>query len=347
MNIIFETNNPDSPSFKFYSESFSKINSSDLGATVSIKTFAGNSSYAGVDVALFMGGSYNLSAVKQAKSEGALCGIVEPRSMQNNCFSEADIIITNSLEANDFFAGKCKNSLLYYTYPEVPAATTIADKLDDDMLILGYHGNKIHLEAMFPRITRAIQNLHMDKPLELIAMYNFEKLGKSALITSEKLGFPVRHVNYSRENYSEYIAHVDIGLVPQLIPVRDTAFLKYLLGTLTRKFNEKSDDYLHRFKETTNLGRHFVFAQYAIPVVSDMTPSACTFIKNGYDSYLASTTMGWTEALRELSTSYIMRKTVGNRLREKWDKEYSFTHLNKNLLTNLRKLKDKNGECFE
>jgi hypothetical protein len=131
---------------------------------------------------------------------------------------------------------------VYYTYPKVPP---IFGRRDNDALLLGYHGNKIHPEAMFPRITRAIQMLHQKKPVELYAIYNIGSLGKSKKICTQKLGFPVRHINYSKENYGRYIAHVDIGLVPQFIPTRSNRVLRYLLGSLTKK----NDDFLCRFND--------------------------------------------------------------------------------------------------
>jgi len=335
MKILLTTTKPDSPSFCFYAESLSRINESDLGATVIVKTDNNFVDYRGFDVALFMGGSDN-SKVAKEKNRDLLCGVIEPRSSQNNDFNGTDFIVANSLEAQDFFAGICKHSFVYYTYPKVPP---ISGRRDNDALLLGYHGNKIHLEAMAPRITQSIQMLHQKIPVELYAMYNIGSLGKSKNICTQKLGFPVRHINYSKENYGRYIAHVDIGLVSQFIPTKSNRIFRYLLGSLTKKNNEKNDDFLCRFKETTNLGRHFIFAQYGIPVISDMTPSACSFIEHGYDGYVAYSTGGWSSALYNLASNSELRGLFGERLKNEWASNYSHDLLNRNLLIKLRKLK--------
>ena len=70
-----------------------------------------------------------------------------------------------------------KDILIYYISPIVKPATKLSfDK--KNKIILGYHGNKIYLNSMFPRITNAINMLAIDYDVELWAMYNIDVLGK-------------------------------------------------------------------------------------------------------------------------------------------------------------------------
>lgn len=341
MKILFQTTNPRSASFQFYAESLRKINDSpSFGAEVIVEERAGRCEFDQFDIALFMGGSNRSREAKDQRAD-VICGVVEPRSAQKNDFSGVDIVVVNGLEAMDFFSDCCENLFVYHVYPTVSRASPAFQK--NEALTLGYHGNKLHLEAMVPRITDAIRQVHEMIPVKLYAMYNVRELGQSKIVTSRYLGFPVTHIDYSRENYARYLAHVDVGLVPHLIPTRKSRLLRYFLGTLNKRYNEKHDDFLLRFKETTNLGRHFVFAQYGIPIISDMAPSACSFIKHGYSGYLAYSTGGWFSALRSCASDASLRKDIGERLKLEWETNYAHHLLNNRLLAELKRLK--NAKC--
>jgi len=341
LRILLATDHPNSPSYIFYAASLERINNeANLGAAVTVFTSTAGIDYSGFDVALFLGGSSQAAAAKAANPQ-IVTGLVDPRYSQSNEFKFVDLLITQGIEARDYFAGQAPNVLIYETYPDVPEPLGAAEQ---STLKLGYHGNRIHLEAMFPRITDAIEILASQIKLELVAMYNIEMLGKSSRIVTERLGFPVRHVQFGHEGYAAYIAHVDIGLVPQMIPVRESALLKYLLGSPSRRFNESQADFLLRFKETTNIGRHLVFAQYGIPVVSDMSPSACSLIDHGVDGFLANSTAGWLASLRALSSDPGLRSRCGRALKEKWRDEYSHDVLNRRLVRALHVLRRDKGK---
>jgi len=152
-----------------------------------------------------------------------------------------------------------------------------------------------------------------------------------------------------------YISQCDIGLVPQIEGVRvglssrifDNLFSKNWLqrfdkiekvtvnifASLLRRLNfpffyPSRYDYKLRFKEVTNLGRHFVFAQYSIPVISDLTPSACSFIKQGSNGFLAYGTDSWYSCLYLLKDAKVRRK-LGDEFHKNWKENYSHEVLNK------------------
>jgi hypothetical protein len=331
--ILFASDMINSPSFLFYSESLSKINGNFEGLTVDIKRSYNYIDYKNYDVALFMG-SNQQSKYAKALNPDIITAIFEPRAAQNIDFTAVDFIIVNSLESKDFFSKHLSNIIVYYTYPIVPPRDTCPTNKEG--LVLGYHGNLLHLDAMYPRITRAIEELNREIPVTLWAMYNIETLGRWRKPDRIDLGFPVVHIQYSEENYAKYMANVDIGLVPQLIPVRHNRMLRYLLGSPNRKYNERNDNYFLRFKETTNIGRHLVFAQYGIPMVSDMTPSACAFIDDESDSYIAYETSGWYRALQILAGDINLRREMGNKVKEKYRQFFSHDVLNTNLINYIR-----------
>jgi hypothetical protein len=257
--------------------------------------------------------------------------VVEPRAEQRNDFTGVDFIVFNCIEAKDYFSKYVENIIVYYDYPQVPDKSECPVK--KEKLILAYHGNLIHLQAMVPRITNAIQRIAKDVPLELWAMYNLQKLGVWRMPERAKPGFSVTHIQYSEENYARYMAHADIGIVPQFMPVRESGILRYLIGSPDRRFHERRHNFLFRFKETTNIGRHLVFAQYGIPVVSDMSPSACMFIQDEIDGYVAYHEYGWYRALKRLAFDPPLRIEMGQKLKAKFQRIAAPAILNQQLLS--------------
>jgi hypothetical protein len=334
LKIVFVSAQKRSASYIFYSANFSQINRLKDGVSLEIRDDPLSVDYSAYEVALFMG--FDPQAVLAKRQNPAiLVGVVEPRAEQRNTFAGVDFIVANCIEARDYFSKYVDKIMVYYDYPQVPEK--LECPIENNKLILGYHGNLIHLEAMVPRITNAISAMAKDIPIELWAMYNIQKLGKWKVPRS-KLGFPVEHIQYSEENYAKYMAHVDIGIVPQFMPVRENGVLRYLIGSLDRRFHERSGNFILRFKETTNIGRHLVFAQYGIPVISDMSPSACAFIDDGVDGYIAYHEHGWLAALKKLALSRSVRIHMGQKLKEKFQSTATPDSLNRNLLSFIRTL---------
>jgi hypothetical protein len=332
LKIVFVSTRKSSASYIFYSANFAEINRLKDGVSLEIQDDPLSANYSAYDVALFMGFDPQALLAKR-QNPSILVGIVEPRAEQKNTFVGVDFIVANSIEARDYFSKYVDHIMVYYDYPQVPEK--LECPIEKNKLILGYHGNLIHLEAMVPRITNAIAEMAKNIPIELWAMYNIQKLGKWKVPRS-RLGFPVEHIQYSEENYAKYMAHVDIGIVPQFMPVRENWALRYLIGSPNRRFHERSQNFLLRFKETTNIGRHLVFAQYGIPVISDMSPSACAFIEDGVDGYVAYHDHGWFAALKKLASRRSLRIQMGQKLKEKFQSTAAPDILNEKLVSFIR-----------
>jgi len=334
MKIVFSSSRHYSPSYQFYAANLGKINGLEEGVSIEIFDDPISIDYSRYDVALFMGFDQQALLAKKMNPE-IIVGMVEPRATQGNTFEGVDFIVVNCIEAKDYFSRFNHNILLYYAFPVVLPRNDISR--DTDRLVLGYHGNKIHLEETYPRITDAINQLSEEIPVELWAMYNLRGLGKWDIDSRTSLNFTVKHIQFSEENYARYMANVDIGIVPQLIPVRESRLLKFLIGSFDHRYQENPTNYILRFKDTTNIGRHLIFAQYGIPVVSDMTPSACSFIDDEVDGYIAYHTEGWYRALKILAQDEKLRDLMGEKLLQKFDHSASINVLNTNLITFIRK----------
>jgi len=343
LKLVFTSSDERDPAFNFLQDSLLKINGAFEYVTIEVHNDPNLVDYSNYEAALFFKYDEH-AAYAKSKNPSLITGVIDPRAAQEQGFRDVDFIAVHDIVAKDYFSKFSCDILVHYIYPKVP------EKLDcpieKKQLVLGYHGNMIHMEAMVPRITQAIAVLGREIPLELWAMYNIEKRGQWQSPSHKNLGFSVKHIQYSSENYARYMAHVDIGLVPQLIPVRKNRLLRYLIGTLDHRYMEKSKDYLLRFKETTNIGRHLVFAQYKIPVVSDMSPAACALIEEGMDGFVAFHTQSWYRALQSLAVSSDLRDKMGKRLYEKYKKKYTHEKLNEELITLINKLAFK-GEKYK
>ena len=333
MKILLATNKPESPSFIFYSECMRELDDPTKGQCFEMSESIEGVDYKQYDVVLFMGGSNGSKSAKLVNKD-IICGIVDPRDLAEKEFTDMDIVIANGIESQIFFSkGNC-SSIIYPVYPRVPAASPVEDKGE---IILGYHGNKMHLEAMVPRVTDAIRKLNESVPVKLYAMYNSSGLGESTIVTTRKLGFPVQHIQYSHENYSKYMSACDIGLVPQLM-FEKRSYLNRLFDNVKEKLRGKSVNYRLNFKATTNLGRHFVFCQYKIPLVTDITPSSSSFINQGINGFMGYSSDNWYQALYNLSVDAGLRRTIGSQGYEDWLSNYSHDVLNENLVLQLEKM---------
>lgn len=342
LKIIFTSGKINSPSYIQHKQSLNNINleSYNGDVTLDISNDPQSVHYDTYDVALFMGYD-EASKIAKKQKVNILTGIIDPRPSFKNNFKFTDFIISNGLESRDYFNQFIEHIFIYYTYHLVKPIEKLSFE-NKKKIILGYHGNKIHLDAMFPRVTDAINALANEYDVELWAMYNIKNLGYWKLPEKKNFLFNVKHIQYSQENYFNYIAHTDIGLIPQFIPLKNNNLLNYMIGSLDKKYNESLSDYFFRFKVTTNIGRHLVFAQYGIPIISDMSPSACNFINDGVDGYLAHHSKSWYGCLKSLIKNKKFREKMGKMLREKFDSYASPEVQNKNLIDFLLNLKKNN-----
>jgi hypothetical protein len=103
-------------------------------------------------------------------------------------------------------------------------------------------------------------------------------------------------------------------------------------------YQEQDTDYLVRYKATSNPGRIFVFAQYGIPVIADMFPSALQIIEDEVDGFVCYSTAAWYQALKRLADDSELRTTVAQNMLKKFDKIAAPDVLSERLAKFLREL---------
>ena len=222
-------------------------------------------------------------------------------------------------------------------YPVFPTINCIK-KNNKNKTVITYHGNKEHLQNMHPRITGAIKKISKNYKVELRLIYNMRDKGAVKEANKNYLNCPVSHLQYYDGCLNKYLSDTDIGIVPQLKILKNKKIKKNIGYFLSKQFFKKHYSFNLNFKETTNLGRHFVFAQCKIPIVSDYTLSSSNFINHKKNGILAYDTEDWYKSLKFLIDNKKKSDQIGIQLFKDWKKYFSHTVLNRKLLKFLRKI---------
>lgn len=350
MNILFTTKYPDTPSTQLNIGNLQRLNHLE---GVHIDFY--HTDYAAYDVVLFMGYDPDIQ-IARAKNPHLKIGVIDPRPQFDQQPVGADFILANGIEMKDWYLTYTPHIFLYYICPQLQRQQK--HHRASKRILLGYHGNKDHLQEMYPRITQALDRLANEYQVELWAMYNIEQLGKwdcPPSFRSGKIG--VKHIQWTEENYDASLSRVDIGIVPNLTPINDdikrillpqpekpTGFArvqrkflhKVFPPELSPHYREHETDYLLRYKATSNPGRIFVFAQYGIPVVADMFPSALQVIEDGVNGFVCYSTEAWYWSLKTLADNPALRTEFAQEMTKTFDKIAAPDVLNKKLVHFIR-----------
>ncbi len=274
--------------------------------------------YAKYEVAIFMAPDSKIKEAKIANPK-LKCLLFDPkvsRLWQIEEVKQADLLIVSSIEQKNALLRYNKNIFIYYMFPDTPEIKKEHSK--KDKIIIGYHGNKQHLDAMCD-VSYALDELAKKFPIEFWAIYNIDKLGQWSKNTPKIC--PVRHIQWREDdNMSNLnvLAECDIGVAPSLMPV-NRIFTRPLSSLFFNKEGYHYNDYIQRFKFSNNPGRIYVFSQLHIPVVTDFTPSACQIIKDGESGLLVGTREGWLDALERLAQDNELRNKLSTNLKNSID----------------------------
>jgi hypothetical protein len=272
-----------------------------------------STSWGKLDIALIMGFREDLEFVQEAKriNPRIKVGLIDPRGRYIDSVRELiDFLIVDSLEMIDFFAQYSLPIFQYYEYfPVKPLKKNHSEK---ENIVIGYHGNKVHLMSMWPGVSEALNRLAKDRKVTLKVIYNIEKIGKWEVGCPENI--KVEHVQLREETYESEIHSCDIGIVPAFSPVPKSIYKPSFVERKVYLLDE--DDYVLRFKVPSNAGRVIVFALLGVPVVADMLPSSCQFIQHGYNGFLAYSSGGWYKSLLQLIDSSELRNEFSERLQK-------------------------------
>lgn len=274
------------------------------------------SGYGRYDVAFFMGVDHEIERARK-ENPNIFVVICDPKQSSIGYIDaarQADLLVVSSIEQREAFLRLNSNIIVYPMFPLLNAKCREHEVRS--RLVIGYHGNKVHLEAMGDTVSPAIEELSKKYEIELRLIYNYETLGKVLKGLPSTKMVVINHVQWHDNVFEEHLPDVDIGIVPNLLPIgrmQETLKFSEVDGL---NVNYEPFDFLNRYKASCNPGRVAVFARYGIPVVSDFTPSACLLIREGYDSFLAGTVHGWYHGLSQLAASPTLRETMGARLNE-------------------------------
>jgi glycosyltransferase involved in cell wall biosynthesis len=274
----------------------------------------------------------SLPLLKQERSDLRI-GVVDPRPTFVHQPVGCDFILANGIEMMDWYCRFTSNIFFYPIYPQLDRLGAPKRSSSSSSIILGYHGNKIHLLEMFPRITLALEALTHYFSVELWMMYNIKQLGKWAKNVPQ--GVKLRHLQWTEDGYSLYMSQVDIGIVPALLPNLDEN-----QEPSDHLLNQHPTDYTLTFKSTSNLGRAFVFYQYGIPVVADMIPSALQVMKNVEEGFICYSTAAWFDALYRLCASVDLREQIGKKMLERFESHYAVKPTHQRLSSFLQEIED-------
>jgi hypothetical protein len=277
--------------------------------------------YERYDVAVFMGYDHELEDARMANPNIRVV-LADPKlSLPEWILAAraADKLLVSSIEQRDVFMRLNRNVHVFHMFPKIPPADPVPGR--GDQLVIGYHGNRVHLEALAGGVRSALEELGRRRPVELRAIYNAEQLGRASIGLPDERFVRTAHVQW-RETFYEDLAGVQIGIVPNELPIRDRLDALAQSAWREREFKYEPFDHLLRFKASTNAGRIYPFARRGIPVVADFAPSAVQLIEDGRSGYLASSPSAWLAALEWLADSPERRVDYARRLRARVDELY-------------------------
>tara|TARA_R110000822_G_scaffold310491_1_gene443474 strand:+ start:3541 stop:4521 length:981 start_codon:yes stop_codon:yes gene_type:complete len=281
------------------------------------------------DVALVM--TYEHQLVKQIKqiAPNIKVAIVDPRSHKViESAKMCDFLVIDSIEMEDYWRQSRIPIFRYSEYPSFDEVKKVHTK--KDKIVIGYHGNQIHLTCMSDTVTPALSRLGQKYNLELMVIYN------GSPPTGQEAWYPqnvkVTHVQWGSDKYVIELSKCDIGLTPNKMPFKENPPYAH---ELQNSVNYAADDYVLRFKMPTNPGRIIVFGKLGIPVISDFYPSAFEILSDG-KGFVCRSSEAWEYNLESLIRNHKLRQTSASKLQNYIRNNLNFNFQNTKFLNFLR-----------
>lgn len=257
-----------------------------------------------------------------------IIGLVNPsdharffkRAGQSKKLALCDFFIVGSIEEQSYYMKYTRHCFLY------PLVENLYSKKKEhhekEKVVLTYHGNVEHLQQMGTELTDALNRVSQQNSMKFKLMYNREKLGTWNNTHLSK-DIEVEHVQWNIHTIEDELLESDIGIVPSVRTLTEGYASKLYNRLFSKYYN--SNDYLIRFKNTTNPGRALVFMQLGIPVVAGFAPSHFELIGNNKRGFLAHSSESWQVAIESLMASPSKREEIAGRAAAYIEKEYNLS----------------------
>jgi len=275
--------------------------------------------YTKYDVAIF-GKSVDLVAISNAHHRNPLIvvGKINPsdygKVREKDNTGLVDFFIAGSIEERDYYLADQKPIAIFPQIERFNLPLKVHN--EKPSIVIGYHGNKMHIEGISTALLSALERINKEFHIEIRLLYDIESLG----LVSFPSRLPCKHIQWSLKYFGNIIQEFDIGIVPSLTKM-PKLFVKSI-HKLPCKSGFKND-YIQRFKNTTNAGRAFVFFQLGIPVVAEMVTSHFHILGNPENGMIALSEEGWYQGIKVLAESAETRNRIGRNAKAEFDRLYN------------------------
>ena len=270
--------------------------------------------YTGYDYLFLMGNDERFQEIRK-KNPNIKIVLCDPKQSSKDYIKNvisADLILACSNEQRDSFLRLNKNIIVYPSYPNIKLSLKKHTKKVPTTI--GYHGNKVHLEAISENIVKSIENVSLKRKINLNLIYNIKNLGLANIKLRKNKNLNVNHIQWDNYTFKTEIKKIDIGIVPSLLPIKNIQNIKKKSMVENLDVNYEPFDYFIRYKSSNNSGRISVFAKYGIPVISEPTQSNCEVIKNGENGYICFSYDNWKYTLDLLCENHLLRQKISRNL---------------------------------
>ena len=240
-----------------------------------------------------------------------------------------DFVIVGSIEEKDSLA-HYENVFLFPLVEKMFQGQETKKHVDKSRLLIGYHGNLMHLSKFKPGLQSALESVSREMDITLRIVVSDPKFSWS-------IGRPnvenIEFVKWNLATIKENLFECDIGVVPNLTNLKYD--MQFKNSTKEGLYNT---DYVLRFKNKSNAGRAFVFHQLGIPVVADITPSNLHIFGNPDCGFAVCSEEGWRKALLKLKDTKT-RQFIADNAKREFDRLYDPQRWTKRLYNEIMEIK--------
>ena len=279
-------------------------------------TFLNKEDFDSYDFIFIMGNEEKYCKIlKNSKAKIIVCDPKQTSINSINLSCRADLLLVSSIEQRDDFLKFNENIIVWPMFPHIKLKEKKHTKKNNITIV--YHGNKVHLEALSPDIKNAIEKISKKKRIKLKLIYNIKKLGFQNKSLPNSSGLVVEHIQWNENNFLSHIYSGDIGIVPNLLPIKEKQYLLKKSEVKGLNVNYEPFDYLVRYKCSSNPGRISVFGKLDLPVIAEPTPSNCQIIDDSSSGFLCISEISWHNCILELIENPKLRKSMSKNLKKK------------------------------